>query len=58
MIRKPGEIIVKVVKAVKFGETVQVDRFNAAESSSKVKTEKVTLHLAIWGLLVTFLKAV
>ena len=55
MIREPEEVIVTEEKS---GESVEVSRVNEAERSrKKIKTERITFHLGIWSLLVTFLKA-
>lgn len=55
VIREPEEVIVTEEKS---GESVEVSRVNEAERSrKKIKTERITFHLGIWSLLVTFLKA-
>lgn len=57
MIRKLEEIIVKVVKGAKFPQAVHVNSVNAAERSSKIKTEKIALHLEFWSSSATLLSA-
>lgn len=57
MIGKPEGIIVKVFKGLVLGNST-CEQVNAAESSGKIKTRKITLHLSVWSSLVTFLKVV